>query len=276
MGNALMYKNQTVWITGASSGIGRAFALAFYAQGARLILSGRRQAALTQVATECGGSENCLVLPFESTDYDALPDIVEQAWSHFGGIDVLVNNAGISQRSLAVETAFAVYQKVIDVDLLAPIALSQLVLPRMLAAGKGRFIVIASVAGKIGAPLRSGYCAAKHGLYGYFDSLRAEVAGSGIEVHMVAPGSVKTDVARNALNSDGAKRGESDPVIEAGMSPAEAVSEILEAIAKGEREILVARGQEKLIVWLRRLWPDKAFDKVADAVKKGYVNSVGK
>lgn len=271
-----MYNNQTVWITGASSGIGKAFALAFFQQGARLILSGRRKDALQAVAQQCGGEANCLILPFETTDYDALPDIVEQAWEHFDGIDVLVNNAGISQRSLAVETPFPVYQQVIDVDLLAPIALSQLVLPRMVAANSGRFIVIASVAGKIGAPLRSGYCAAKHGLFGYFDALRAENAGNGINVHMVAPGSVKTDVSRNALGSDGNKRGESDPAIEAGMNPEAAVAEILQAIAKGDREILIAKGRERLIVWLRRLWPEKAFDKIAKAVEDGYVDEVNK
>lgn len=271
-----MFNDKTVWITGASSGIGKAFAEAFYAQGARLILSGRRVDALEAVAANCGGSDNCLLLPFETTDYDALPKLVEQAWNHFGGIDVLVNNAGISQRSLAVDTHFSVYQKVIDVDLLAPIALTQLVLPRMVAAGSGRLIVISSVAGKIGAPLRSGYCAAKHGLFGYFDVIRAENVANGIEVHMVAPGSVQTDVARNALDSGGKKRGESDPVIEAGIKPDDAVNEIFVAIAKGEREIIIARGREKMIVWLRRLWPEKAFDKIADAVNKGYIDEINK
>ena len=121
----------------------------------------------------------------------------------------LVNNAGISQRSLAVDTDFAVYQQIVAVDLLAPIALTQQLLPRMIGAGGGQIIAISSVAGIAGVPLRSAYCAAKHGLIGYHDSVRAENEHLGLKVLVVAPGSVRTNVSRNALNADGSTRGES-------------------------------------------------------------------
>jgi len=112
----MSFKGQTAWITGASSGIGAALAKALAGQGARLVLSGRKVDALEAVAADCGG--DCLILPFETTDIAALAPAVERAWAWSGGIDLLVNNAGISQRSLAVETAYPVYQRIIDVDLL--------------------------------------------------------------------------------------------------------------------------------------------------------------
>ena len=152
-----MFQGQCWWLTGASSGI-----------GASLILSGRNVAALEDVAKSC---PDALVLPFEATDFGAIGGIAERAWSWKGRVDGLVNNAGISQRSLAVETSFAVYQRIIGVDLLGPIALTQALLPRMVKAGGGRVVAISSVAGIVGAPLRSAYSAAKHGLIGYHDSV---------------------------------------------------------------------------------------------------------
>jgi len=269
-----MFKDQTVWVTGASSGIGEALSLSLARQGARLILSGRKVAELERVATACGGGNRHTILPFDTTDYPALPGIVADAWDRAGGIDVLVNNAGVSQRSLALETSLDVYRTLLEVDLYAPIALSQLVLPRMVARGGGRFITIASVAGKIGAPMRSGYSAAKHGLYGYFDAIRAETAAQGIKVHMVAPGSVKTNVSRNALTANGSTRGTSDEAIEHGMPVAQAVRQMLDGIARGKRDILVAQGRERLAVTMRRFWPEKAFDMIADAVAKGYAQNM--
>src|SRR5262245_22616875 len=132
-----MFESQCWWITGASSGIGEGLARALAARGASLVLSGRNVGALEAVARDCGSS---LVLPFEATDFDRIPELVERAWSWKGRVDGLVNNAGVSQRSLAAETAFAVYQRLIAVDLLGPIALTQALLPRMLRAGGGRIV----------------------------------------------------------------------------------------------------------------------------------------
>jgi dehydrogenase/reductase SDR family member 7B len=256
-----MFKNRIVWITGASSGIGEGLARQLAKQGARLILSGRRIDELKRVDRDCGGGH--LVLPFEATDYKAIEKIVAQAWDWQGAIDCLINNAGISQRSLAIETAFPVYQKIVDIDLLAPIALTQAVLPRMVAGKSGRFVFVSSVAGKFGAPMRTGYSAAKHGLIGYADALRVETSGLGIEVHVIAPGSVRTDVSRNAVLSDGSRRGESDDAIEQGMDPLHAATLMLRAIARGEREIILARGFERKITQWRRLSPNRLFDAMA-------------
>lgn len=264
-----MFANQVFWITGASSGIGAAFARQLAKQGAYVILSGRNVSALEEVAAQCG-EDRAIVLPFETTDYEALPAVVDKAWAWRGAVDGLVNNAGISQRSLAVETQFPVYQKVVDVDLLAPIALTQLVLPRMAARKSGRLVFISSVAGKVGSPMRTAYSAAKHGLIGYADALRVETAALGLQVHVIAPGSIKTDVSRNAVVADGSRRGVSDEAIEKGMDADHAVKLMLKAMARGDREILIARGVERMIVRLRRLSPNRLFDQMEQMMAAGY------
>jgi len=266
-----MFEGQCWWITGASSGIGEGLARALSARRASVILSGRNVAALEAVARACS---DALVLPFEATDFDRIAGIVERAWSWKGRVDGLVNNAGISQRSLAVETAFAVYQQLIAVDLLAPIALTQALLPRMVQAGGGRIVAISSVAGIVGAPLRSAYSAAKHGLIGYHDSVRAENEHLGIQVHVLAPGSVRTNVSRNALLADGSTRGVSDAAIDNGMSPAESAEAMLEAIVAGKRELVLATGMEHEVVVLRRRDPDALFDLMSATVRAGYAQKM--
>ena len=256
----MRFEGQTVWITGASSGIGAALAVAFAAEGARVLLSGRRADALAEVAANCPGSST---LAFDTTDFAALPGIAEQAAGLTGKIDILVNNAGISQRSLALDTGFDVYRKVMEVDFFAPLRLTQLVLPAMVAAKSGRIVNIASVAGKIGSPLRTGYCAAKHAMIGWSDALRAEIVQYGVAVHVVTPGFVRTSVALNAIQGDGSTRGRDDPAIEAGVSPESAAATILDGIASGTREIVVGDGPEMGLVALRGSDPGRLFDMMA-------------
>lgn len=254
-----MFEGQTVWITGASSGIGEALAEAVAAHGAAVILSGRRRDALEAVAARL--PTDSLILPFETTDWAALPGAVQAAWGWRGQVDMLVNNAGISQRSLAVDTKPEVYRQILDVDLLAPIWLTQLILPRMAERKSGHIVGISSVAGRLGTVLRTAYCAAKHGLIGYCDALRAEVEQAyGIRVTTVLPGSVRTMVAANALQADGSTRGDSDANIDAGMDPADCARRILAGIAEGQREIIVAEGGEAMAAGLRFTNPDALFD----------------
>lgn len=257
----MSYAGQVVWITGASSGIGEAMAMAFSAQAANVILSGRNLAELDRVATACPG--DTLVLPFDTTDLDVLPAMVAQAEGWRGCVDVLVNNAGISQRSLARDTDFSVYRRIMEVDFFAPVRLTQLVLPAMLARGSGHFVNISSVAGKLGSVLRTAYCAAKHALVGYSDALRGELEHAGIRVTVVTPGFVRTGVARNALNADGSVRGRSDDDIDNAISPTEAVAEIMAAMAAGKREIAVVRGNIGDMLALRASDPERFFDLMA-------------
>lgn len=254
----MTFDGKIVWITGASSGIGEALAKAFAAQGAHIILSGRRTDALEKVAADI--ATNTLILPFETTDYDALPAKVEQARNWKGHVDILVNNAGISQRSLALDTHPEIHSTIINVDLLAPIWLTQLLLPHMIAAGSGHIVGISSVAGRVGVPLRTAYCAAKHGLIGYMDALRAEVEKlHSIHVTNILPGSIRTNVSRNALTREGERRGKSDAAIDNGMEPEECARQILEAVANNVPELLVAEGMEQQIALLRQSDPEQAF-----------------
>lgn len=253
------WKGLKVWITGASSGIGEALAREAAARGAALILSGRRVEALNRVAQDIGG--DTLVLPFEATDYDALPEVMEAALAWRGGIDLLINNAGVSQRSLAVDTRFEVYRDLMEIDFFAPLRLTQLVLPDMIARGGGHIAVISSVAGKVGTPLRTGYSAAKHACIGYFDALRAELeAACGIRVTTIMPGYVQTNVSANALTGDGSPLGTTDGNIAAGIDPAVAARAIVEGLAAGAREIVIAGEQESQALTLRANAPELLFD----------------
>ena len=253
---------RVAWITGASSGIGEALAHALGRAGWSLILSGRRVAALQAVADAAGAP--ALVLPFEATDYDALPRVVADAIAWRGGVDMLVNNAGISQRSLALDTGFEVYRALMEADFFAPLRLTQLVLPHMVARRSGRLVAISSLAGRTGSPLRTGYCAAKHALLGYYEALRAEVeTAHGVSVTSVLPGSVRTAIATNALQGDGSVRGVSDTNIDAGMDPAEAARIIVDGIGRNQREIVVAQGAELHGFGLRASDPERLFDYMA-------------
>lgn len=264
---------KAVWITGASSGIGAALARAYAKRGCRLILSGRNQDALNAVAAQCATEH--LILPFDTSDFAAARAAADQAWDWSGGIDVLVNNAGISQRSLAVDTDFAVYQRMIDIDLLGPIALTQALLKRMVARKSGQIVMISSLAGKTGSPLRSAYCAAKHGLIGYADSLRIELSPHNISVIGVTPGSIRTDVSRNAITADGGRRGVSDEAIDTGIDPDEFAELMLAAIDAGQREVAIARhGMEQMIAEMRRT-PEEMFDRMIAAFNSGYAAKMG-
>lgn len=261
------FQGKTVWITGASSGIGKALALELGSRGAWLILSGRRREALAEVAQALGGES--LLLDFEATDYLAAEAAAEQAIAWHGSIDLLVNNAGVSQRSLAVDTPLSVYRTLMEVDFFAPLRLTQLVLPHMIARQSGHVAIVSSVAGKIGVPLRTGYCAAKHACVGYFDALRAEVETAyGIAVSVILPGSVQTEVAVNALSADGTRRGETDVNIAEGMPVGAAATRIADGLGARRREIVVAEGSEAMVLKLRADDPERLFAIVAAEGKR--------
>lgn len=255
----MVFQNKVVWITGASSGIGRALAIQFARAGAHIILSGRQVSALKDAADLI--ETNTLILPFEVTDYESLSAHVDTAWNWKGRVDILVNNAGITQRSLAIHTDPQVYTDLINIDLIAPIWLTQLQLGRMSKAGGGHIVAISSVAGRIGAPLRTAYSAAKHGLIGYMDGLRAEVEiPHKIGVTNVLPGSVATNISRNAVTADGSKRGGSDANIENGADPLDCAADILKAVENNVPELIYAEGFELEFAKMRHDNPDKFFE----------------
>lgn len=257
------YTNKTAWITGASSGIGEALALELGRQGANLVLSARRAEELERVKVATGlPSERVLVLPMDVTEFDAAAAHAAKVVARFGRIDVMVHNAGVSQRSFVKDTPLEVYQKLMDVDFFSTVALTKAVLPYMTAQKSGQFIVISSVAGKVGTPLRSGYNAAKHALHGFYDSLRSEVFDDNIRVTVACPGYIKTNVSVNALDGKGAKYGQMDANQAKGMPADECARQILRAAERDVKEVFIGGLTEKAAVYLRRFWPAFLFKMV--------------
>lgn len=254
---------KAVWITGASSGIGEALAKALIRRGAKLILSARRESELERVKQEIveegAAADHISLLPFDATDEAALDEAVARAREAFGRIDMLVNNAGITQRSLALETSMAVYRRVMEVDFFAPVALTQRVLPIMVAQGGGHIAVTSSVAGKVGVQLRTGYCAAKHAVMGYFDALRAEMAEHDLTVSTIVPGFIRTNISTYALRGDASEVGRPTAAIEGGMDADAAAEVIARGLEAGRREIPVGKGREMSLLWLKRAAPDLVF-----------------
>ena len=262
------YAGKVVWITGASSGIGAALARDVAGRGAHVVLSGRDEGRLAEVAADCGET---LILPFDVRDDAALADATAKAIGWKDGVDIAFANAGVSQRSRALKTDMKVYREIIDIDLTSQIAFSQGLIGHMAARGSGALAFISSIAGKVGVPMRTAYCAVKFGLAGYADALRAELTLQGVDVHVIYPGSVATDVARNALVADGSARGRSDKVIDEGIPADDAAKTMLDGMAAGEREIIVAQGMEAGMGEMRRT-PDGLFDQVAAMVAAGYMD----
>ena len=252
-----------VWITGASSGIGEALAKQYAKQGHQLVLSARREAKLERVKKVCvklGLKEaDVLVLPLDVTEHDSMAEKVFAVTSHFKHIDVLINNAGISQRSLCLDTDLSVYKTLLDVDVLGQIALTKEVLPIMVKQGSGHIAVTSSVSGKVGVKMRTGYCAAKHAVMGFFDALRAEVAQYGIQVSTITPGFIKTDVSKNAVTGHGKAFGIDDDDIANGMDVNKCAQVIVKQMNKGTKEILVGEGLSVLAVTIKRFFPNLLF-----------------
>jgi dehydrogenase/reductase SDR family protein 7 len=258
-----MFTNQVVWITGASSGIGEALALQFAAAGSKVVLSARRREELERVRQRCRGAgadpEHALVLPLDVTDYTSMPDAVSRVVGSFDRIDMLVNNAGISQRGLCVDTDLSVYRRLMEVDVLGQIALTKAVLPVMLDQAGGHIAVTSSVAGKVGTPYRTGYCSAKHAVMGFFDALRAEVAQHGIRVTTITPGFIRTEISANALRGDGSVFGETDRDVAGGMDVTRCAAVIMKGFREGTPEIAVGEGREMKALWLKRYFPGLVF-----------------
>ena len=245
--------NRVVWITGASSGIGEALAGTASRRGAKLVLSARRASELERVRGLCATPADVAVLPLDLERFDA-GAAAAQAAGFFGPIDVLVNNAGISQRSLVADTSMEVYRRIMELDFFAPVALIKAVLPGMVARQRGHVVAISSVAGKVATPLRSGYAAAKFALHAFHDALRAEVWKRGITVTVIVPGFIRTDVSINAVTGSGAPYGTMDSKQATGMDPGVCADRIWRAVQAGKSEALIG-GVETLAAYLKRLSP---------------------
>ena len=247
---------QSVWITGASSGIGEACAYSYAVQGARLVLTSSSAERLDKVAAKCRELGACAVsvLPYDFSTTDGIDVLVENAWAACGGIDIVMLNAGISQRTNVEDTSMEMVRKIMEINYFAPVAIAKALLPRMVATGGGKIAVTTSIAGRFGFPLRCGYSSSKFALYGFFETLQAEYCNSGIKVTIICPGRVNTNISRYALDKGGKPHGVMDPGQAGGMSAEKAARIITRAVAKGRREVLVGR-KELLMVYIKRFFP---------------------
>ncbi|MGI9343208.1 MAG: SDR family NAD(P)-dependent oxidoreductase [Gammaproteobacteria bacterium] len=256
--------NQTIWITGASSGVGEGMATVFHREGADLIISGRREAELERVKATCDdGPGSVTVLPFDITDSDSREAAVARVLEEFPRVDVLVNNAGIGQRSLAAETGLDVDRRIMEVDFFGPIALTKLVLPRMIEQQRGHLIVTSSVAGKHAVPMHAAYCAAKHALHGYFDTLRIEHLRDNIAVTLLVIAGVRSHVFEHALTADGSEYGASDWGGGSGMTAEACAERVVQAITDREAEVVISIDEAKQAMLLKDKDPEAFTSRMA-------------
>jgi dehydrogenase/reductase SDR family protein 7B len=248
-------KNKVIWITGASSGIGEALVYECAKNGAKIILSARRENELQRVASAAKlTNENSLILPFDLLDTSKAEEYIKVIIQKFGRIDLLVNNGGQSQRAEAIHTSTDAEKKLFEINYFSAVNISKAVLPYMLKQQSGKIIVISSIAGKFGFYLRSTYSAAKHALQGYFESLRLEVETKGVSILIVCPGKVKTSISLNAAIENGKVHDKMDESHENAMTPEVCAKQIIVAILKNKEELFVG-GKELLIVKIKRFFP---------------------
>jgi short-subunit dehydrogenase len=251
----MSFVNKVVWITGASSGIGKALAIYLSNKGAKLILSSRRKEDLEIVKTQCKDPEHVHILTIDLADYSNFKGKVSEAIDFFGRIDILVNNGGISQRSFVNDTNVEVDKRIMEINYMGTIALTKSVLPHFIENQSGQFVVTTSIVGKIGTPLRSSYAASKHALHGFFDSLRAEHHKDHIAVTLICPGYVTTNVSINALTGDGSPQQTMDKATANGIQPERFAKLMAKAIKSKKEEAYIAGAKEKLGVYVKRWFP---------------------
>jgi dehydrogenase/reductase SDR family member 7B len=244
------FTNKVVWITGASSGIGEAMAKAFNKAGAKVVLSARNKQELERVQATFARPSESLVLPLDLADSNNFSAATEQVLSAFGQIDIMVHNAGISQRAFAMETSLEDERRLLEVNLFGTLALNKCVLPHLLKHPDTQIVLITSVMGKIGTKYRSAYAAAKHGLIGYFDCLRLELDDK-VAVTNIMPGFVNTNIVRNAVSNTFNPNNENKN----GMSPDVFVEKALSAIASRKREVYIGGLKEGFALWAKRFMP---------------------
>ena len=254
----MSFSDKTIWVTGASSGIGKALAIELAEQGAQLILSSRKEQDLQLVKNACKNPNIVKVIPLDLEDFTNLEPVTREAIAAFGKIDILVNNGGISQRSLVKDTDIQVDKRIMDINYLGNVALAKALLPHFIANKNGQFVITTSIVGKIGTPLRSSYAASKHALHGFYDSLRAEHFNDNIAVTLVCPGFVNTNISKNALTGDGSPQDKMDNATANGIQPDRFAKLMAKAIKQKKEEVYISGAKEKLGVYVKR-WMPKVF-----------------
>lgn len=244
----------TVVVSGAGGGLGRAIALRFARGGARLALLDRDAEGIRECASEIRASHaEALALTCDVTDAGACADAIRSAVRQFGGVDVLVNNAGITHRSAFATTDPAVLRRVMDVNFFGAMNLTHQALPHLLR-DRGAIVAISSVAGFAPLIARTGYAASKHAMHGFFESLRSEVRAQGVDVTLVCPSFVATGIDRHALGPDGRPARHAQVVVGQRLTP-ESVADRIHAGVERRRRLLLIGRTARQAWWISRLAP---------------------
>uniref|UniRef100_A0A8C1P9W9 Dehydrogenase/reductase SDR family member 7B n=1 Tax=Cyprinus carpio TaxID=7962 RepID=A0A8C1P9W9_CYPCA len=268
-------QDKVVVITGASSGLGKECARVFHAAGARLILCGRDQKRLQDVVEELRNTTNgkiqtyspCTVT-FDLSSTSLVSSAAEEILKCHGHVDVLINNAGISYRGNILDTHVSVQRDVMETNYFGPVALTHALLPSMVDRRSGHIVVISSVQGKISIPYRSAYSASKHATQAYFDCLRAEVDRFGLQVSVISPGYIRTNLSINAVTGDGSKYGVMDKTTAKGSDPVDVARAVLKAVCHKQKDVVLAGLLPTAAVYLRTLWPALYFRLMASRAVK--------
>ncbi len=250
-----IFKDKLCWITGASSGIGQALALELAKEGAKLVISSNQQTDLDKVKEQClQHTSFCEAIAFDLSNPEVVEQTALEVQQKYGAIYLLINNGGISQRALAIDTSIALDRKIMEIDFFSYVVLTKAILPKMIEAGEGYIAATSSISGKFGFPLRSMYASAKHAIQGFFETIRLELLPHNIFVTIAYPGRVQTNISLNALEKDGTPHGKMDPGQANGIPADICAQRYLKAIKKRKPEVLIG-GKELLMVHIKRLFP---------------------
>jgi short-subunit dehydrogenase len=256
----LNVQNKTIWVTGASSGIGEALVYRCNAAGAFIVISARRKNELERVRAQCQFPEKIAIVTLDQSNAQTLRPAFEAALSATGRIDIFFNNGGISQRAEALETPIDVDRRIFEINFFSNITLGKWVAEHMVSRNQGHIVVTSSLLGKWGFFLRSGYAATKHALHGFYDSLRMEIESKGVRISLVTPGFIATEISVHAVDASGKETGSMDANQAGGISPETCADQILAKLAKGKDDFGVG-GKELLGLKLNRLFP-KMFQRI--------------
>lgn len=249
------FKNKVVWITGASSGMGRALADLLFSFNANLVLSAREDGNMSELVSFYGPHFNkVLLLPFDLSQAFDANEMVQTILTKFGRIDYLINNGGISQRSFSYETPIENDRKIMEINYFSAIILTKAVLPIMIKQGSGHITATSSLVGKFGFPLRSAYSASKHALIGYFESVALETFDYNIKVSILIPGRVLTNISKHAIDKQGNEHGKLDDGQANGLSSEKAALVIAKGLKKQKRVILIGKS-ELFMLPIKRFFP---------------------
>ncbi|XP_068100999.1 dehydrogenase/reductase SDR family member 7B isoform X1 [Hyperolius riggenbachi] len=273
--NSAYVQDAVVVITGATSGLGKECVKVFYKAGAQLVLCGRNEEILKDLITELNQMRKGSIqthkphmVIFDLADIEAVTSAAKEILQLAGKVDILINNAGISYRGTILNTKISVDRMIMDTNYFGPVALTKALLPSMITNKRGHIVTISSVQGKISIPFRSAYSASKHATQAFFDCLRAEMAQHNIDVTVVNPGYIQTNLSLNAVTDDGSKYGVMDKSTAEGRTPEEVANIVLRAVGERSKEVLIAGIVPTVAVYLRALAPKIFFSLMAARARK--------